>query len=222
MIKFDDKQFMKDMNNIISYSEGFLQGAEKGKNILFENIGKETIELLKQYIDTTARMDPESLHHVYEWYETGSPNARLFNLQYSVKNNGVAFSSVFSQSQSIAKGATTPFYDKAKIMESGIAITVKPRTKQALYFKDSLDNDVFVKDSIKIENPGGEKVSGSFQQTMENFFKLYFSQSFLNILGLSKELSDVRIYKQEFNAGKRMGRNAGVAAGYKWITSIGA
>lgn len=222
MIKFDDRQFIKDMNNIISYSEGFLQGVENGKVKFFDNVGRQTIELLKQYIDSNARMNPESLHHVYEWYQTGSPNARLFDLQYSAKGDGISFSSTFSQSKSIANGATTPFYDKAKIMESGISITIKPKNKQALAFTDSLDNEIFVKGSVEVENPGGDQVEGSFQKTMQDFFQLYFSQSFLNILGLSKELADVRIYKQQLGAGKRIGRSAGVTAGYKWITSIGA
>lgn len=222
MITFNDKQFIKDMNNIVRYSYGFLQGVEKGKPLFFENVGRETIELLKQYIDASARMNPDSLHHVYEWYQTGSPGSRLFNLKFNANPNGITFMSEFTQSKSLQNGATVPFYNKAKIMEDGISVTVKPRTRQALKFTDSLDNDVFIKGEVKIDNPGGDSTKGSFGNIIDEFFNLYFSQSFLNVLGLSKELADVSIYKKQLDAGKKFGKNAGIAAGYKWITNIGA
>ena len=213
---------MKDMNNIIRYSEGFLQGVEKGKVVFFENVGRQTIELLKEYIDANARMNPESLHHVYEWYQTGNPDSRLYDLSFVAKEFGINFNSKFTQSKSIQDGSTTPFYDKAKIMESGMSVTVKPRNAQALKFKDGLEENVFVKGSVTIDNPGGEETEGGFQKVMREFFTLYFSQSFLSVLGLSKELQDVSIFKKGLNAGKKLGKNAGIAVGYKWITGIGA
>ena len=32
-VKFDNKKFAKQMNNIVNYSFGFFEGAEKGKTV---------------------------------------------------------------------------------------------------------------------------------------------------------------------------------------------
>jgi len=69
----DTKQLNKDMRNIIAYSEGFLEGVQKGKKRFFTNLGKMLIESAKQFIDSSARLNPAMLHHVYEWQKTGSP-----------------------------------------------------------------------------------------------------------------------------------------------------
>jgi hypothetical protein len=60
-VKFDkDGSFKKEMNNIMNYSLGFLDGVQKGKNQLMHIIGKESIEVLKEFIDANARVNPEA------------------------------------------------------------------------------------------------------------------------------------------------------------------
>ena len=88
--KFDSRAFMKTMNNIVDYSFGFLEGAEKGKTVFLDNLGKDTIEALKVFIDTNARMDPQAMHHVYEWGKTGMASQRLFTLNHTVSNLGLS------------------------------------------------------------------------------------------------------------------------------------
>jgi hypothetical protein len=97
-IKLNDKDLMRDLNNIIDYSFGFLEGIEKGKKIFLDSLGRDITELVKEYIDSSARVNPSRLHHVYEWYQTGSPDARLFDINYTVSNLGLSFKSTFSQS----------------------------------------------------------------------------------------------------------------------------
>ena len=87
--------FTKQMNNIVNYSLGFLEGVNRGKKIFFDKLGVGTIQALAQYIDIQARSNPKALHHVYEWNQTGSPNARLFNLGYTVSNLGLSVNSTF-------------------------------------------------------------------------------------------------------------------------------
>ena len=118
IVKFNDKKFMNDMVNIIEYSIGFLDGIQSGKKVFLDNLGREVIDLLKEYIDSNARVNPQALHHIYEWYSTGSPNARLFDIDYSVSGIGLSFKSSFRQSTSIQDGSNTPFYNKAYIMEN--------------------------------------------------------------------------------------------------------
>jgi hypothetical protein len=133
-VRFDGRQFAKDMKNIMSYSAGFLDGIQMGKQQLMHSLGEQTLEVLKSYIDSNARTNPAILHHVYEWSQTGSPSARLYDIDYSISNLGLSFRSSFRQSSTIQNGSNTPFYNKAKIMEEGIP--VKIRAFQGYHFRN--------------------------------------------------------------------------------------
>lgn len=219
-IVFDSKTFKKDMNNILNYSVGFLDGIQVGKKELFQSIGKSTIELLKEFVDSNARVDPQALHHVYEWNQTGSPEARLFDLDYTVSNLGLSMRSTFSQSTSIKSGSNVPFYNKASIMEYGIGVTIAPRFSNVLAFEDNGEK-VFTKNPVYVSNPGGDDVQGSYERTFNDFFKNYFSQSFLRSSGLGKYLSNPIVYKKDLQKGKTLGRSQGVTTGYRWIANAG-
>jgi hypothetical protein len=121
-VSVNTTSFEKQINNVIKYSSGFLEGAQKGKTLFLQNLGSETINFMKNYVDVSARSNPEALHHVYEWYQTGSPNARLFDLTYTISNLGLSISGTFKQSNSIKTNSRVPFYNKAMIMEKGINI----------------------------------------------------------------------------------------------------
>lgn len=218
-VKFDDKKFMHDMNNIMNYSIGFVDGSKKGMPALLTNMGVSVKEILGNYIDSLARVNPQSLHHVYEWYQTGIENSRLFNIDYTVTNVGLSFGYTFTQSMSIKSGSRVPFYNKARIMEDGAPVIIRPRNSDVLVFEDG-DQTVFTKNPVKVKNPGGQS-AGEFSKTFNSFFQSYFSQSFFRVTGLDNELQNPVIFKQQLNAGKRSGRNAGIAAGYKWIANAG-
>ena len=216
-VSLDSNDFMTKMNNILNYSLGFLDGANKGKSQFLKNLGKETIFALSEYIDATARMNPQSLHHVYEWYHTGSPQYRLFNLDYTVSNLGLSIKSTFKQSTSLASGSFQPFYDKARIMENGIPVSIKPKRSSALVFEDG-GEVVFTKSEIVNQFPGGKEVSGSYEKTFDEFFKFYFTQAFLRSSGLIDYIENPKIYKQNIKDGVKNGRSKGVSTGFKWIT----
>jgi len=42
------------------------------------------------YIDAQARVNPQSLHHVYEWNKVGNSGSRLFKLNIT-ERNGLSF-----------------------------------------------------------------------------------------------------------------------------------
>ena len=214
--KVNVKPFVKMMDNIVEYSFGFIDGTNRGKKLFFDSLGKNTVELLKQYIDTNARMNPKLLHHVYEWYQTGSPNARLYDLNYVATNFGVSFKSTFKQSQSIPNGSNVPFYNKAKIMEEGSPVTIRPK-KIALAFEVD-GEEVFTRNPVKIENPGGE-VDGEFEKVFDSFFNQYFRQSFLKASGLFDYLENPTIYKKNFRKGAKLGRSVGVSTGMAWMAN---
>ena len=218
-VRFDGRQFAKDMKNIMNYSAGFLDGVQMGKQQLMHSLGVQTLEILKTYIDSNARTNPAMLHHVYEWNQTGSPSARLYDIDYSISNLGLSFRSSFRQSSTIQNGSNTPFYNKAKIMEEGIPVKIRPKQAQALRFVQD-GEEVFVKSEVTIENPGGN-VQGKFEEVFDNFFNKYFTQAFLRVSGIAAYLENPVAYKNNLAAGKRGGRAKGVSTGYRWIANAG-
>jgi len=206
------------LDNLVQYSLGFLEGVEGGKKIFFSELGRGVIEALGQYIDAMARSDQQALHHVYEWSETGNRSGRLFKFDYIVTGSGLSVNATFSQSKSVKDGSNTPFYDKARIMEKGIPVLIKPKGDNPLVF-ESDGETIFTKKPILNSNPGGVAVQGSFEKTFDNFMKYYFSQSFLRASGLSDYLETPTIYKKNLAAGVRGGKSIGRATGLKWIMS---
>ena len=216
-VSLDPKLLENTLLNIIEYSYGFVEGINRGKRKFLDNIGRGTVSALAQYIDAEARANPNMLHHVYEWNRSGSPNARLFNLDYTVSNIGLSFKSSFSQSKSIRDGSTVPFYNKASIMESGIPVTIKPK-KNVLVFEVNGET-IFTKNEVFIENPGGEEVAGSFEKTFDMFFSKYFSQAFIRASGLLEYLQNPVAYKKDIKAGSKSGKSQGIRTGYNWIVN---
>lgn len=219
-VTLDTRKFKKEMNNVVQYSKGFLEGAQQGKTVLFSGIGARTKEIIEQYIDASARVNPAALHHVYEWSQTGSPDARLFDIVYTISNLGLSFKTMFTQSESIKAGSYDPFYNKAKIMENGTSVTIKPKRGEFLKFE--IDGEtVFSRGPITVDNPGGPGTNGSFERTFDEFFRLYFTQSFLSTSGMGKYLSAPEVYKRDLPLGKRAGRRAGQKAGFRWVANAG-
>jgi len=217
---FSSNQFKKEMNNIVDYSLGFLEGVKRGKTLFLKTVGMETVELMKEFIDSNARVNPEMLHHVYEWNQTGSTNARLYGISYTASNLGLSFRSSFSQSTSVKNGSRTPFYDKARIMEQGIPVTIRPKAAQVLAFEENGET-VFTRGPVEILNPGGTEVEGGFEKAFDMFFNRYFSQAFLRTSGIAKYLENPQVYKKNMQIGKKMGRSKGISTGYRWIANAG-
>jgi hypothetical protein len=217
---YNSKKFKKEMNNIMRYSFGFLDGVQKGKTPFLKSLGVQTVEIMKQFVDSNARVNPEMLHHIYEWNRTGSPAARLYDISFTTSNIGLSFKSSFRQSESIQDGSKTPFYDKARIIESGVSVLIKPRNSDVLAFEEDGEM-VFTKKPIKVTNPGGVEAQGGFEKTMDLFFNKYFSQSFLRTSGVAQYLENPVVYKKNLRAGKTRGRSKGLSVGYTWVANAG-
>ena len=217
-VSIQTNNFEKELLNIANYSMGFLEGAQKGKKVFLDNLGRGVIFALGQYVDVEARANRDALHHVYEWYQTGSPQARLFDITYTVSNLGLSLNSTFRQSRTIQQDATTPFYNKAKIMENGIPVVIRPKKNSVLRFYEGGET-VFTSKPVTVRNPGGNQVEGSFERIFDEFMTRYFTQAFLRASGISDYISNPVIYKKNLPAGARQGRPKGVSTGYKWITN---
>jgi len=214
--KFNSAKFAKEMNSLMEYSAGFLAGVQRGKIRLLEEVGEKTKEILGEYLDSNARVNPELLHHVYEWYRTGSPEARLFNLSYHAAAGSLSINSTFTQSTSIKNGSKVPFYNKAAVMERGISVIISPRNAVALSFEDG-GQQIFTRNPVTINNPGGSQVAGGFEKVFSEFFEKYFTQSFMRASGLDERLRNPIAFVKNFNKGKRLGKSLGNEIGYRWI-----
>jgi hypothetical protein len=216
----NDAAFKKDMKNIMNYSIGFLEGVQAGKVKFLNNVGVMTKELLEQYIDSNARVNPEALHHIYEWSKVGSPDARLYNINYTISNLGLSFVSTFKQSTSIKDGSSVPFYNKAKIMEEGTPVTIRPERSDVLVFEDGGET-VFTKGEVVVQSPGGTATTGSFQKVVDTFFTRYFTQAFLKSSGIYQYFNNADVYRKNLASGKSSGKIKGYQVGYRWIANAG-
>jgi hypothetical protein len=212
------KKFESQMNNIVQYSVGFLDGIQGGKSAFLKNLGAGTVQALAMYIDVSAKGNPRALHHVYEWYQTGSPSARLFDLNYTVSNLGLSINSTFKQSRTLKEDSNQPFYNKANIMERGIPVTISPKKSSVLVFQEG-GQTIFTKNPITIRSPGGDEVKGSFEKTMDEFILRYFKQSFLRASGIYDYIKKPEVFKKNIKAGSRLGRSKGLDVGFKWIVN---
>lgn len=218
-VVFNDKMFKRDMKNLIEYSTGYVNGIQSGKKAFMHNLGKVTIQALANYIDVNARMNPDALHHVYEWYQEGNPSARLFDINYTVSNLGLSLNSTFRQSSTISRDATKPFYDKARIMEQGLPVRIRPKQGGVLRFTDA-GQEIFTKRSVTVQAPGGDEVQGSFERTFDEFMLRYFTQSFLRASGVFDYIQKPTLYKRNLKRGvKGGGRSTGYQTGYRWIAN---
>ena len=206
------------MNNIVNYSMGFIDGAQKGKTEFLKALGQATITSMGQYVDAQARSNPAALHHIYEWNKTGSPTARLFDLDYTISNLGLSVRGTFTQSETLKKGSTVPFYNKAKIMENGVPVTIRPK-KRVLAF--TIDNEeIFTSNDVTVTDPGGTEVQGSFSKTIDEFMLFYFKQSFLRASGIYNYIQNPTVFKKDIKQGSRLGKNKGIQTGFRWIANL--
>jgi hypothetical protein len=218
-LTIDSRQFQKEINNIMQYSTGFLDGVQKGKSAFYMDLAPKIAELASQFVDVNSRMSPELLHHIYEWHKVGSPEARLFDIDYKITKIGITFTSSLKQSQSIKNGSNVPFYNKAKIMEEGIAVTIRPKKANALRFEVD-GQEIFTSSEVTVDNPGGQ-TKGQFENVLNNFFGVYFRQSFLNSSGLLQYFKTPNTYKKNLGSAKRGGRSLGLKTGYQWVANAG-
>ena len=217
-VSLNTAAFEKNILNIANYSFGFIEGVDRGKKIFFDNLGKGVIFTLGKYIDTEARANRLALHHVYEWYQHGNPSARLFDINYVVSGRGLSINSTFRQSKTASRDSSEPFYNKARIMENGVPVTIIPKPGGVLRFTEG-GKEIFTKNPVTVSSPGGDETQGSFEKVFDEFMMRYFTQAFLRASGLMDYIQNPKIYKQNFAAGAKQGKQKGISTGFKWITN---
>jgi hypothetical protein len=217
-LKFDSKSFVKVLNNSVEYSKGFLEGIELSRLEFNRVLGGYTAEALGEYIDSKARMNPSSLHHVYEWNKVGSKDSRLFRINVNATRSQILFTGLLLDSKTSSPTTDQVFRNKAEVMESGISVTVSPKNSDFLVFEDDGET-VFTTNTILISDPGGKDVAGSFSAVTSEFFNYYFTNSIL--YSFLNKLSNPIEFSNFFPSIKNSGRSTGVLAGRKYFKFVG-
>ena len=215
-VKVDSSELDKILKNTVEYSTGYLFGIEETKKNFYEELADCTIDTLNKYIDSQAKVDPEKLHHVYEWNMLGNQQGRLFEFTSSLNKNGIRIDGKFLESKTISDNATEPFPNKAYVMENAITVEISPKNSDVLVF-ESGDQTVFTTNTIYVEHPGGPHVENGFGDTINNFFEQYFTYAILQ--PILNKLSIQREYERNFVAGTKVGRSVGVKAGKEYLLS---
>lgn len=217
-MKIDSKEVDSVLKNAVEYSYGFLDGIEYNRVAYMRFLGGFVVEALGKYIDTKARINPASLHHVYEPGQVGNEDARLFKMTADAGKSTIRISGVFTPSSGTPNSGGDPFINRAEIMENGIEIVIAPKNADVLAFE--VDGEqVFSASAIYIANPGGDAVAGSFGRNVESFFNNYLTNAILKP-ALAK-LNNPKEFAQFFSQGTKGGRSVGVAAGRKYFRDMG-
>lgn len=217
-LKFDGKEAMKMLNNVVSYSDGFIKETKAQEKTVASRLADTSIEAFYDYLDTLARTNPGMLHHIYEWGSVGDPQARLVELKKRLAGKSVNIDSEFITSSSIPEGGTEPFYEKAEIMEEGIPITVQAVQAKAMFIQYQ-GEEFFTAGPIVIENPGGEGVRGSFVAAFEEFYDTYFEQVYLRSIRYYEHFKNPKGFSSNFGSAAKSANagSIGRTTALKWV-----
>jgi hypothetical protein len=216
--RVDMKDVVRKVTNAAQYGGGFLDGIQMQRLEFNRFLGGVTVEALGKYIDARARGDHASLHHVYEPGETGNEGGRLYSFTVKPTLSVINIGGSFKQSTGTPLAGGEPFYDKARMMENGISVTIAPKNGDVISFEEDGEM-VFTTESITIEHPGGDAVAGSFGRVVDDFFEFYFTNSIL--APIMKDLASADEFASNFAAGVRGGRSVGVKAGRQYLQVSG-
>ena len=215
-IKADD--VIRMLKNSVEYSGAFATELKKNARVLNEQVGQTSIEAFYDYLDGLARSHPGMLHHVYEWGQVGDPFGRLYDLTISVNATSAVIDAEFEQSQVPSPSSNEPFYDKARIMESGETVVINQVEAKALFFE--IDGEEFFRSGpITIANPGGMATRGSFLNAFNEFYGSYFTEVYLESIRFYKYFSNPREYEKYFKSAVKGGGaySKGKTAALSWI-----
>lgn len=221
-IKFDSKEAKKMLDNIVAYSNGFIQETKAKESTIISRLANTSIEAFYDYLDGLARTNPGMLHHVYEWGSIGDPGSRLVELKKELSSSrGATITADFLTSSSIPEGGSEPFYEKVEIMEEGIPVTIQAVEAQAMFFQIG-GQEFFRTGPIVVENPGGEATRGSFLRAFEEFYNIYFDQVYLRAIRFYDHFENPKGFVPGFNQAARSSNAAGIGktTALKWVMNM--
>lgn len=216
-VKFNPKQFVNTVNNIVNYSDGFISELKKSESKVSKKIAATSIEAFYDYLDGLARSHPGMLHHVYEWGQVGDPFARLFELTSNMNGKSVIVNAELLYSNEPTESGDI-FYDKASVMEEGTEVIIKEKDAQVLFFTDN-GEEFFRQGPIVIANPGGAATRGSFVKAFNEFYNNYFETVYLSAIKFYDHFRNPKEYQRSIRvaAKSKNAYNLGKSVALSWV-----
>lgn len=166
------------------------------KKTIENNAAKIVASYFENLIDAKARANHSTLHHVYEFDQTGQKDARLFKKTISNSGAGAVISFTFLDSKMPNRNGQI-FYKKAIVMEKQLKpVVISPKTAGFLMFQLQDGSFVKTKKSIVVRNPGGNT---------KNMFANEFN-SFISVSG-NRILKDIN-YFEKINSSIKLKRSS--------------
>lgn len=211
------RDFQKKINRAIKYTDAFVEETKKKERYINAKVANASIEAFYEYLDILARTNPAMLHHVYEWSRVGDPDARLYELKADIVKDKALIFADFLDSTSTTENSGDVFWNKAEVMEEGIAVTIQEVNAQALFFE--IDGEEYFRlGPIIVENPGGEATRGAFVKNFEEFYNVYFYASFLKSINFDRHFSTANTYGKLFPSALRGNPSSvGKSAATEWF-----
>ena len=216
-MKYVTTDYNKTMKSALGYSEGFLKGVEQYQTYFNLQIAEIIKQAFYKYLDSTARLDPDSLQHVYEWDQAGVSGARLFKIEAFTGRQSIRFVTEFQQSTSVAPTSNEPFVEKASVMEAGTMVTISPKDGGVLAFEGDDGEMVFTPNEVQVDDPGGPEAAGGFAAVVRDFFYNYLDKGLLR--QLIKEMETPIEFSQGWNKG--MTYSTGQRSARRYLTIDG-
>ena len=216
-MKYDTIDYNKTMKSALGYSEGFLNGVEQYQTYFNLQLAEIIKQAFYKYLDSTARLDPDSLQHVYEWGQVGTDGGRLFKIGAFTGRQSIRFVTDFMQSTSVSPTSNEPFVEKASVMESGSMVTITPKDGGVLAFQGDDGEMVFTSSEVQVDEPGGPRAKGGFAAATRDFFYNYLDKGLLR--QLVAELETPIEFSQGWNKG--MTYSTGVRSARRYLTIDG-
>ena len=217
-VKFNTVKLLNTLNNVVNYSDGFIQELKRSESKLNKKVAATSINAFYDYLDGLARSHPGMLHHVYEWGQVGDPFGRLYELNMILGGRTVGINAELLYSDTPSQEGGQVFYDKAYIMEEGIEVTIDEVNADILFF--TIDGEEFFRHGpIHIANPGGEATRGSFVKAFNEFYGNYFQTVYLSAIRFYNHFKNPKEFERKFRIASK-NKNAaalGKTVALSWI-----
>ena len=226
-VTIDASDFMSKIDSLADYAQGFVEEIkESGEPVIANSLSRVAVEAGYKFIDSMARTHYDQLHHVYEWYQTGDPGARLFQLDRRARGKSVVNISArfLPSTQPMLNSPNHVFWNKAQVMESGQSVDIYPINGPYLKypwgysFSGGRAGSWVTSSHSYVPSPGGPATTHGFQKTFEAFAE-YFSSSFGK--GESGVLDKLKNLGQYFKGNLRNpSRSAGRSAAQRFLRDL--
>lgn len=161
-----------------------LHNNSQGKRISMAG-AKIVDEYFSSWLDNQARVNPDELHHVYEWGKTGDKKSRLFDCKTTYAGGNPVLNFYLTESKEPNEEGYV-FSQKAFVMELGESVTIEPKSSEVLVFEID-GEEVFTPNEVHIDSPGGQAVAGSFVKKF-NEFMIHEAEKTLDFMGFGRTI----------------------------------